>query len=100
MSKESPFTVVDVSDKVKAALVQFFHGMGREIDDLNDETDLINGTGASSDEGVDFAIDLSDALGVDIPHSFNPFVHPSGRRAMTLRELIEHANKFVRVEKE
>ena len=93
-------TVVNVSETVKTALAEFFRGLGREIDTLDDETDLIKGTGATSDEGVDFAIDLSDVLGVDVPNSFNPFVHPSGRRAMKLGELIEHANRFVRGEKE
>jgi len=100
MSKESPLSVVDVPEAVKAALVEFFRGLGRDIDELDDETDLIKDTGATSDEGVDFAIDLSDLLGVPVPNTFNPFVHPSGRRGMKLRELIDHAGRLVREAKE
>jgi len=100
MSKKSPLSVVDVPEAVKAALVEFFRGLGRDIDDLDGETDLIKGAGATSDEGVDFAIDLSDVLGVPVPNSFNPFVHPSGRRGMNLRELIGCADRFVREAKE
>lgn len=89
-----------MSDVVKSALVEFFRGLGRDIEELDDETDLIKGTGATSDEGVDFAIDLSDALGVNVPNNFNPFVHPSGHRAMKLRELIEYASRLKRGAKE
>jgi hypothetical protein len=100
MSKESPFDVVHVSEAVKAALVEFFRGLARNIDELDDETDLIKGTGATSDEGVDFAIDLSDVLGVTVPNNFNPFVHFSGHRGMKLKELIEYASQLVREAKD
>jgi hypothetical protein len=94
MSKETSLVPVNVSDTVKKALVDFFHGLGREVDRLDDDLDLLKGTGASSDEGIDFAIDLSNVLHATIPNDFNPFVHPSGKRGMTLRELIECAGKF------
>ena len=51
-------------------------------------------------KGIDFAIDLSNILAADIPNDFNPFVHPSGHRAMKLRELIEYAGRFVSTTKE
>jgi hypothetical protein len=100
MSKEAAFSIINVPEAVKTALVEFFRGLGRGIDELDDETDLIKGTGATSDEGVDFAIDLSDILGVPVPNSFNPFVHPSGHRGMKLRELTDHAGRFVQEAKE
>ena len=93
--KHGPFVVVDVPSAVKNALVGFFKSLGRDVPAINDDTNLITGTGASSDEGVDFAIDLADALGVHVPHKFNPFVHESGRRGMKFRELVEHAERFV-----
>ena len=96
MKREPALSVVDVPEAVKTALVVFFRGLGTDIDELGDDTDLIRATGANSDDGVDFAIDLSDALGVTVPYSFNPFVHPSGRRGMKLSELVEHASRFVR----
>jgi hypothetical protein len=96
MSKgDHVLSVVDVSETVKESLRRFFRSLGREIPEINDDIDLIEATGASSDEGVDFAIDLSDAIGVEVPHDFNPFVHPSGRRGMKVRELVEHSKTFV-----
>ena len=95
MSENAPFVVVSMPEKVKKALVDFFGSLGRVIDPINDDTDLIRGTGASSDEGVDFVLDLVDVLGVDIPDDFNPFVHPSGKRGMKFRELVKHAEHFV-----
>jgi len=100
MSKDGSFVSVSVPDAVKTALVEFFHGLGRDLDANDDEMDLITSTGASSDEGIDFAIDLSNILAADIPNDFNPFVHPSGRRGMKLRELIEFADRFVTATKE
>src|SRR5688572_7849396 len=95
MSSHLPFSAVSVADNVRKALLDFFNSLGREINEINDDTDLIRNTGAASDEGVDFAIDLADVLGVEVPHEFNPFVHPSGRRGMSFRELVEHAERFV-----
>lgn len=99
MGDHVPFTAVPVSEKVKKALVDFFGSLGRDIDEINDDTDLIRGTGASSDEGVDFALDLVDKLRVEVPENFNPFVHPSGERGMKFRELVEHAERFVAASK-
>ena len=99
MAEHAPFTVVSVAEKVKKALVAFFRSLGRDIDEINDDTDLIRNTGANSDEGIDFAIDLAEALGADVPKEFNPFVHPSGKKGMKFRELVEHAERFVAAEK-
>jgi len=95
MNKDAPFSVVSMSEKIKKALVDFFGSLGREISPINDETDLLRGTGASSDEGVDFVLDMVDLLGVEVPHDFNPFVHSSGTRGMKFSELVEHAERFV-----
>src|SRR5258706_14533455 len=99
MKGHAPFAVVSVSEQVKKALVGFFRTLGRDIDDINDDTDLIRGTGASSDEGIDFALDLVDTLHAAVPEDFNPFVHPSGKRGMKFRELVEHAERFVAASK-
>ena len=64
MVEPVPLSPVSVSEKVKRALTDFFRSLGRDkIDEINDETNLIEGTGASSDEGVDFAIDITDGVG-------------------------------------
>jgi hypothetical protein len=86
---------MSVSDKVKKALLDFFRSLGRDVDEINNDTDLIRDTGAASDEGVDFALDLADVLGAEVPNDFNPFIHPSGRRGMKFRELADHAERFV-----
>jgi hypothetical protein len=99
MAGHAPFTVVSVAEKVKKALVDFFKSLGRDIDEINDDTDLIRNTGANSDEGIDFAIDLSEVLGSDVPKEFNPFVHTSGKRGMKFQELVEHAERFTAAQK-
>jgi hypothetical protein len=92
--------LVDVSEAVKGALIQFFRSTDRKIPEINRDTDLMKGFGATSDEGVDFAIDLSEVLGVKVPDNFNPFVHDSGKRGMRFEELVERAKKFVSDAKE
>jgi hypothetical protein len=92
--------LVDVPEKVRTALRHFFKSLGRDIPEINDETDLVRATGATSDEGVDFAIDLSDALGIEVPHDFNPFVHESGHRGMRFSELVKRSKEFVSAIKE
>ena len=96
----NPLHSVDVAETVKVAIVRFFKSTGRDVPEINADTDLVKDTGASSDEGIDFAIDLSDALGVEVPHEFNPFVHESGERGMRFRELVERAKEFVSHAKE
>lgn len=96
MNNEASNSATAISDKVRNALTDFFRSLNRELErEIDDDTDLIDGTGATSDEGIDFAIDLGDALGVDVPNDFNPFVHPSGNRGMTFRELVKHAERFI-----
>jgi hypothetical protein len=90
----------DVPGAVKNCLRNFFTSLGRDVPEFEENTDLIEGTGACSDEGVDFAIDLQEALGVEVPNDFNPFVHESGRRGMRYRELVRHAERFVAASKE
>lgn len=85
----------DISETVRSALADFFKSMGRQCPEIVNDTDLIASTGATSDEGVDFAIDLSDALGVEVPGDFNPFVHESGKRGRKFSELVVSARKFV-----
>lgn len=90
----------EIPERVLQCLKEFFLGLGRDVPVLDNDTDLLAGTGASSDEGVDFAIELEDALGVPVPNDFNPFVHVSGRRGMLCQELISHARQFIQNAKE
>ncbi|MCI0631250.1 MAG: hypothetical protein L0Y44_11425 [Phycisphaerales bacterium] len=96
-TRDTPGPVAEI---VRSTLIDFFESLDREIPDLRDESDLLTDTEASSDEGVDFAIDLSDALGVEVPNDFNPFVHESGRRGRKFGELVHWAERFVSNTKE
>lgn len=95
MHGDTQSDVVSVAEKLRDAVLQFFRSLNRDIEEINDDTDLIRHTGATSDDGLDFAIDLEDILGVGIPKDFNPFVHPNGKRGMKFRELVAHAEQFI-----
>ncbi len=49
----------------------------------------------SSDEGVDFVLGLCEALHVELPEDFNPFVHESGRRGLRVSEMMSRVENFV-----
>lgn len=85
----------DTAETVRSALADFLLSIGRTVPDFTNNTDLIAATEATSDEGVDFAIDLQDVLGVDVPTDFNPFVHESGKRGRKFSELVASARQFV-----
>ena len=89
-----------IASLVERSLRDFMTGMGRDVPELTADTDLIRATGATSDEGVDFAIDLSDAVGTDLPADFNPFVHESGERGMRFGELVARVTTFLSGRKE
>ncbi|MBI1247131.1 hypothetical protein GC197_04725 [bacterium] len=80
---------VSIREQILDCLKRFLEATGRSEKPLNDDTNLIRGLGFVSDEGIDFALDLSEELGLDLPHDFNPFVHPTGHRGMRLGELVK-----------
>jgi hypothetical protein len=53
--------------------------------------------GLSSDEGVDFVLDLCEEFKFDFPKDFNPFVHGSGCRGRKLGEMVNAALSFVQI---
>ena len=73
----------------------FLDSTGRAGAEFGDRTNLIRDLGLSSDEGVDFVLDLCDALDVDLPEDFNPFVHESGRRGLRVSEMISRVENLV-----
>lgn len=90
---------INESGEIRAAVVdalnRFLQSWGHDVSVVNDDTNLIKDTGAESDEGVYFAIELSDLLGEEVPLNFNPFLHPSGRRGMKVGELVTWATEFM-----
>jgi len=75
-------------ETVLNCLRQFLSSTGRPNVALTESTHLINDLGLTSDEGVDFVLDLCEAFGFDFPQDFNPFVHDDGRRGRRLGEMI------------
>ncbi|MEM1010633.1 MAG: hypothetical protein AAGI46_00265 [Planctomycetota bacterium] len=85
----------EVSSRLKSCICDFMEMSGHPVPDLDDDVDLLHTTEASSDEGVDLALEISEALGSDVPHDFNPLVHPNGKRGMKFGELVRFAQKWV-----
>ena len=80
---------LECEQKVLTALEVFLESTGRSEVILTDRTNLVGDLGFSSDEGVDFVLDLCEVFKFDFPHEFNPVVHPSGRRGRRVGELID-----------
>ena len=77
-------------DAVYQCVVETLHGMvGVKDTSIVDSTDQINGLGMVSDDGLDFACEVSDRLGFHFPDDLNPFVDDSGRRPRRVREIVE-----------
>jgi len=80
---------------IPRCLRAFLESTGRAGQGFGNNTNLIRDLGLSSDEGVDFVLDLCEALHVELPEDFNPFVHESGRRGLRVSEMISRVENFV-----
>ena len=78
----------EVRQTVLTCLKQFLGSTDRTGRDFNDKTNLITGLGLTSDEGVDFVLELCDAFGFHFPNDFNPFVLDNGKRGRRVGEMI------------
>lgn len=78
-------------------LQQFLNTTGRTAISIHDRTHLKNEFGLSSDEGVDFALDLCDGFKTEFPLNFNPFIAESGREGRTFKELVQAVEKLLAV---
>jgi hypothetical protein len=56
---------------------------------IDDSTDPICGLGLTSDDGLDFACDVSRQLGFHFPDDQNPFVDDAGHRARRVGEIVD-----------
>lgn len=61
----------------------------RAPDDLNESIDPFNDLGLDSEDGVDFACELSKNLGFKIPNDLNPWVDDVRHRALRFGESID-----------
>lgn len=93
-------TYAEIDDCVRTCLREFLSTC--EIDDVkvSNDLDLIKGTGFESADGVEFACELSDALGIEVPHDFNPFVCKTGKRGMKVHELVSEVAQWLKSGKE
>src|SRR5438046_1449366 len=78
-----------VHDRVHELLQEFLNSTGRVGVKIHDQTHLKDDLGLSSDEGVDFALDLCDGFKTEFPLDFNPFIEDSGRRGRKFNELVQ-----------
>lgn len=80
---------------VESCLRAFLDSTGRNHVEFRINSHLINDLGFSSDEGVDFVLDLCEALGHNLPLDFNPFIHESGNRGCRMSEMIQRVERLV-----
>jgi len=85
----------DGREAVIDCLRRFLESTGRAAVELSDRIHLMRDLGLSSDEGIDFVLDLCDEFEFDFPADFNPFVHESGRRGRRLGEMVNAVISFV-----
>lgn len=61
----------------------------RDAEPINDQTDPIRGLGLESEDGLDFACEISERLGFHFPDDQNPFVDDDGRRPRRVGEIVD-----------
>ena len=76
-------------EQVKSRVVEDLHKLLSETVPIDDATDPITGLGLDSDDGLDFACDISEELGFHFPDDKNPFVDDTGRRGRRLGEIVD-----------
>lgn len=90
-------STTDCRGKVIACLRKFLASTGRAKLAFDGRTDLIRDLGLTSDEGVDFVLDLCDSFAFEFPTDFNPFVHDDGRRGRRLDEMVRAVEQLLSV---
>ena len=85
---------VATEDIVIECLQSFVDSGEHENVTVDGATNPIAGLGCVSEDGIDFAIDLSDRLGWRLPDEFNPFVNDAGTRARTVAEIAEKIDEI------
>lgn len=90
-------TTMPQRETVLTCLRQFLDTTSRGSMNFDDRSHLMRDLGLTSDEGVDFVLDLCDVLGFELPGTFNPFVHESGRRGLRVGEMVTAVMNLVPV---
>lgn len=87
-----------IEDRVHACLTRFVQGCGVAVPVLKPNTDLHGGLGLTSDQGVEFVLDLCEEFSFDFPKEFNPVVHDSGKRGRKVQELVAEVERMLSTE--
>lgn len=77
----------EVRDLYMKALREFLGD--KAPDELSEATDPFKDLGLDSEDGVDFACELSEKLGYKVPDDLNPWVDDAQHRARRLGESID-----------
>ena len=79
------------SSEVREGVIEILREMvsARDTPEINDGTDPIHGLGLVSDDGLDFACEISTRFGFHFPDDLNPFVDDAGHRARLVREIVD-----------
>jgi acyl carrier protein len=86
-----------VRTTIRTCLRKYLDSTERTTVDFGTDSNLVEDLGLSSDEGVDFVLDLCSALGVDLPHDFNPFIDDSGGRGRRVSEMVSRVEQLVAI---
>jgi hypothetical protein len=93
-----PISTIDIREQV----IDVLRGMVNSdvAPEIGDGTDPIRGLGLMSDDGLDFACEISIRLNFHFPDDQNPFVDDSGQRARNVREIVELITPMIAGKKE
>lgn len=79
-------------DEIRNAVIASIRYLQTKSEDreivITDSTKPITDLGFESDDGVDFACELSSRIGFQIPNDLNPFVNETGTRGLAVREIV------------
>lgn len=69
---------------------------GRSDQPISETTNLHSDLGLSSDEGLDFVLELCDEFDVEFPPDYNPVVHRDRRRGNNVAELAADVQRMLK----
>ena len=83
-------------DKIRQILIISLKDLTEleDIPDINNKTDINIDLGLDSADGLDFACDLTEKLGINIPAELNPFVDDDKKRCRVVGEIVEVLFKY------
>ena len=83
-------TMADKLQQVLECVLELLEQMtaGSDHPKIGADTDPIRGLGLCSDDGIDFACEISARLGFHFPDDKNPFIDDTGHRSRPVAEIV------------